>query len=93
MFVTLHTLATPENGTSYGWLQFAINDDFVSLPVTVMLVIAIFKILSTGLTIGSGSSGGVFGPGLVIGGMTGGVYGTSFTTIQPSLRVPPQPSS
>lgn len=60
-------------GTSYGWLQFAINGDFVSLPVTVMLVVAIFKILSTGLTIGSGGSGGVFGPGLVIGGMTGGV--------------------
>lgn len=60
-------------GTSYGWLQFAINGDFVSLPFTAMLVIAIFKILSTGLTIGSGGSGGVFGPGLVIGGMTGGV--------------------
>ena len=60
-------------GTSYGWLQFAINGDFVSLPVTVMLAVAVFKILTTGLTIGSGGSGGVFGPGLVIGGMTGGV--------------------
>ena len=60
-------------GTSYGWLQFAIDGNFVSLPVTVMLTVAIIKILTTGLTIGSGGSGGVFGPGLVIGGMTGGV--------------------
>ncbi len=60
-------------GTSYGWLQYAINGDFVSLPMTVMLSIAVLKILTTGLTIGSGGSGGVFGPGLVIGGMIGGV--------------------
>ena len=60
-------------GTSYGWLQFAINGDFVSLPVTVMLAVAVLKILTTGLTVGSGGSGGVFAPGLVIGGMTGGV--------------------
>ncbi|OPY52354.1 MAG: Methylated protein [Methanosaeta sp. PtaU1.Bin060] len=60
-------------GTSYGWLQFAINGDFIALPVTVMLAVAVLKILTTGLTIGSGGSGGVFAPGLVIGGMTGGV--------------------
>lgn len=60
-------------GTSYGWLQFAINGDFASLSVTVMLAVALFKILTTGLTIGSGGSGGVFAPGLVIGGMIGGV--------------------
>ncbi|MFB3764099.1 MAG: chloride channel protein [Methanotrichaceae archaeon] len=59
--------------TGYGWLQFAINGDFLTLPVTLMLAIAILKILTTGLTIGSGGSGGVFAPGLVIGGMTGGV--------------------
>ena len=60
-------------GTSYGWLQFAINGNFIALPVTIMLAVAILKILTTGLTIGSGGSGGVFAPGLVIGGMTGGV--------------------
>jgi CIC family chloride channel protein len=59
-------------GTSYGWLQFAINGDFLALPAAVMLAVAVFKILTTGLTIGSGGSGGVFAPGLVIGGMVGG---------------------
>jgi chloride channel protein, CIC family len=60
-------------GTGYGWLQFAINGDFTILPVTLMLAVVVLKILTTGLTIGSGGSGGVFAPGLVIGGMTGGV--------------------
>jgi chloride channel protein, CIC family len=59
--------------TGYGWLQFAIYGDFAVLPVTIMLAIVVLKILATGLTIGSGGSGGVFAPGLVIGGMTGGV--------------------
>ncbi len=74
-------------GTSYGWLQFAINGDFIALPATVMLAVALFKILTTGLTIGSGGSGGVFAPGLVIGGMTGGVLWTllhSYPAITPS---------
>jgi CIC family chloride channel protein len=59
--------------TGYGWLQFAIYGDFTVLPLTIMLAIVVIKILTTGLTIGSGGSGGVFAPGLVIGGMTGGV--------------------
>ena len=74
-------------GTSYGWLQFAINGNFIALPVTVMLAVAVFKILTTGLTIGSGGSGGVFAPGLVIGGMTGGVLWNllhSYPAITPS---------
>ena len=74
-------------GTSYGWLQFAINGDFIALPVTVMLAMAVLKILTTGLTIGSGGSGGVFAPGLVIGGMTGGVLWNllhGYPTITPS---------
>ncbi len=40
-----------------------------------MLVLAVVKIIATSLTIGSGGSGGVFAPGLVIGGMVGGVMG------------------
>jgi len=73
--------------TGYGWLQFAINGDFLTLPVTLMLAIALLKILTTGLTIGSGGSGGVFAPGLVIGGMTGGVLWSvlhNFPAITPS---------
>jgi CIC family chloride channel protein len=41
----------------------------------VLLAIAVGKILTTGLTIGSGGSGGVFGPSMVIGGCAGGALG------------------
>lgn len=77
-------------GMGYGWLQFAINGDYASLPVTIMLVVAIFKILTTGLTVGSGGSGGVFAPGLVIGGMTGGVLWKVLSITQPLYPIPPQ---
>jgi len=68
-------------GMGYGWLQFAINGDFASLPVTVMLVAAAIKILTTGLTVGSGGSGGYFAPALVVGGMTGGVLWSTLNNL------------
>ncbi len=59
-------------GMGYGFLQMAM---FNQLPIKVMLALAIVKIVTTSLTIGSGGSGGVFAPGLVIGGMVGGATG------------------
>ena len=55
----------------YGWLQLAINGNFTVLTIGILVAVIIGKILATGLTIGSGGSGGVFAPGLFIGGMTG----------------------
>jgi CIC family chloride channel protein len=60
-------------GTGYGWIQLAINGDFTTLTIGILIAVIIVKILATGLTIGSGGSGGVFAPGLFIGGMTGGL--------------------
>ena len=37
----------------------------------MILVLPFAKIVTTGLSIGSGGSGGIFGPGMVIGGMVG----------------------
>ena len=59
-------------GTGYGSVQqemFASN--LVRMPLLMVLAIPFAKILSTTLSIGSGGSGGVFGPGMVIGGATG----------------------
>ena len=39
-------------------------------------VLLVLKLLATGLSIGSGGSGGVFAPSLFIGAMTGGALGT-----------------
>ena len=45
------------------------------MGVTVLLTLALLKIVATGLTISSGGSGGVFGPSMLIGGMLGGACG------------------
>ena len=65
-------------GTSYGWLQIAINKDYVLFPLVVIGPVIILKILATSLTIGSGGSAGVFGPSMVIGGLLGAFIGTAF---------------
>ena len=55
----------------YGWVQIAMGPQASLLPLWVVLVIPFAKILSTSLSISSGGSGGIFGPGMVIGGMLG----------------------
>ena len=59
-------------GMGYGWVQFGINGNFAALPLGIMIAVAFGKIVATSLSVGSGGSGGVFAPGLVIGGMVGG---------------------
>lgn len=78
----LGILVPPVLGSSYGWLQQAING---SLPVGLLLLSGGAKILATSLTIGSGGSGGVFAPSLVIGGMLGGAYGWGMHSLFPRL--------
>jgi len=79
----------------YGILQEALTlpseaqGDF-SL-VLVLLVVAFGKILTTALTIGSGGSGGVFGPSMVIGGCGGGALGLLLHSWWPALV--PHPNS
>jgi CIC family chloride channel protein len=58
----------------YNSLQWALEPDGTA-TVWLLLAIAFGKILTTGLTIGSGGSGGVFGPSMVIGGCGGGALG------------------
>jgi CIC family chloride channel protein len=56
----------------YGSIQHALRGE---LPITLLLIIAFGKIATTSLSIGSGGSGGVFGPSMVIGGALGGAVG------------------
>lgn len=72
--------------TSYGQVQRALNQD-ASLTITFMLVLGVFKILTTSLSIGSGGSGGVFGPAMVIGGSFG--YATGLFCQQIGLPANP----
>ena len=74
----------------YSSLQSAMSND-VTGSVLVLLAIAFGKILTTGLTIGSGGSGGVFGPSMVIGGCGGGALGLMLNQWWPTLV--PHPAS
>ncbi|HEX4000718.1 MAG TPA: chloride channel protein [Pirellulales bacterium] len=55
----------------------------------LLATVAVVKILTTGLTIGSGGSGGVFGPSLVIGGCAGGALGIALHHFWPALAPHP----
>ncbi len=72
----------------YGSLQDAMvgSADKASLMVAgLLLAVSLGKILTTGLTIGSGGSGGVFGPSMVIGGCGGGALGIVLHLLWPDM--------
>jgi CIC family chloride channel protein len=72
----------------YGFAQQALNNE---LTVPFLLALALGKVLTTSFSIGSGGSGGVFGPSVVIGGAMGGVVGRIFHDIMPG--VVPEPGA
>lgn len=70
----------------YGFAQQALYNE---LTVQFLLALAIGKVLTTSFSIGSGGSGGVFGPSVVIGGAMGGVVGIIFHDIMPGVVAAP----
>ncbi len=80
VMVGLMGLAIPEAlGMGYGWVQASMGPLLLTLPLWLVLALPFAKILSTSLSIGSGGSGGIFGPGMVIGSMVGaGVWRLAF---------------
>lgn len=72
-------------GMGYGWVQFGINNDFTHISALLMFALIFVKMLTTSLTIGSGGSGGVFGPGMVIGGFLGAATWAALHAVAPDL--------
>ncbi len=70
----------------YGIAQQAI---FNQVAWQTLLLLAFGKILTTSFSIGSGGSGGVFGPSIVIGGAMGGAVGKIFNILIPSVVAHP----
>ena len=70
----------------YGYAQMALDNN---LPSLFLLSLAFGKILTTSFSIGSGGSGGVFGPSIVIGGALGGAVGRFFHSIIPGIVTQP----
>lgn len=70
----------------YGYAQEALNNQ---LSTYLLFGIAFGKILTTSFSIGSGGSGGVFGPSVVIGGTLGGGVGRIFNHLLPNIVTHP----
>jgi len=70
----------------YGWVQMALEGKMLWWT---MLLLAFLKILGTSCTIGSGGSGGVFGPSVYIGAMLGGAFGFLGHQVAPEWVVNP----
>ncbi len=70
----------------YGMAQDAI---FNKVAISTLLLLAVGKIFTTSFSIGSGGSGGVFGPSIVIGGAMGGAVGKIFNILLPTVVTQP----
>lgn len=71
-------------GPGYNFLQDIIDNN---IPLGLLLLLPFLKILSTGFTVGSGGSGGVFAPTLFIGGAIGGIFGNLLHMLFPHLNI------
>jgi CIC family chloride channel protein len=73
LLVGLLALAIPQILSSgYGWVQLATTKEgLMTIPLWIVLVLPLAKIVATSLSIGTGGSGGIFGPGIVIGAFVG----------------------
>lgn len=92
LLVGLIGLAVPQAvGVGYGWVQLLMLPKQTAVPLLVILVLPFLKILATSLSIGSGGSGGIFGPGLVIGAGVGAAGWSLFHHVLPGMPATPAP--
>lgn len=76
-------LALPQTlAFGYGFIQEALDG---RLNTSLLLAVGLTKIATTSLSIGSGGSGGVFGPSMVIGAALGGACGNVFHSVAPGV--------
>jgi CIC family chloride channel protein len=59
------------------------------MEIWLLLVLVFVKIIASSLTLGSGSSGGIFAPSLFMGAMTGGFFGTLLYKFFPGVTAGP----
>jgi chloride channel protein, CIC family len=86
-------IAIPEViGTGYGWVQTSLSHHgLLTIPLWIVLLVPFARIFATGLSIGSGGSGGIFGPGMVIGAFLGASVWRLFEPVFPSMGHSPAP--
>ncbi|MGM0575430.1 MAG: chloride channel protein [Myxococcota bacterium] len=73
-------------GVGYGMAQTAIG---LQAGILTLVVLALAKMVTSALTAGSGGSGGLFAPSLVIGAVIGGVVASATRQLAPALDIEP----
>ena len=92
LLVGFIALGLPEVlGTGYGWVQKGLAGEMLHTPLIIVLALPLARIVATSLSIGSGGSGGVFGPGMVIGAFTGLAVWRILEPIAPAVGHDPAP--
>lgn len=92
LLVGLIGLALPQTlGMGYGWVQTVMGQGILNIPIWIIVLLPIAKIVATGLTVGSGGSGGIFGPGMVIGAMVGATIWRLSYHVLPGIPNSPAP--
>ncbi len=69
-------------GTGTGAIEHTLNEDF---SWRILLVLVFVKALVTAVTLGSRGFGGLFGPALFMGAVTGGAYGALVHSMFPDV--------
>jgi CIC family chloride channel protein len=96
LFVGLIALAVPEVlGTGYGWIQVSfdagVRNSLLHTPIWIVVMLPFVRIVATAFSIGTGGSGGVFGPGMVIGAFTGLAVWRLLAPVAPGVGHDPAP--
>jgi CIC family chloride channel protein len=73
-------------GIGYSAMGKTLNGE---MAVSLLFALIFLKILASSLTLGSGSSGGIFAPSLFMGAMTGGFFGNLIHKLLPGLTANP----
>ncbi len=68
-------------GNGYPAIKAAISPNLLQFSIISLVVLLALKLLATSLTLGSGGSGGVFAPSLMIGAFLGGAFGLTLNRI------------
>ena len=69
-------------GSGYGIVQHAFTGQ---VTLGILAAVALGKMVTTAFTVGSGGSGGIFGPAIVVGGAIGGFVGGLAEIYMPQL--------
>jgi CIC family chloride channel protein len=69
----------------YGFLQDVLDPGEAPVAALLLVAVGLGKMVTTAFTIGSGGSGGVFGPSMVIGGSLGALVGVGFHEALPGV--------